>query len=174
MGVILGSGVVPIALCITWRKANKWGCISGAVIGFAAGLIAWLVTTAKLNNGIINVVVSCLSSLHGLPGLTYFLRQLEVITKCLLEISHLSSLVVLLHRPLLYWYGSVRVCLLSGSNITSVARRLWLVHYAPSQCARTVKEWSAIRRSRGCSWEREHRETDGHKRRVDFNSWNFN
>jgi hypothetical protein len=41
VGVIL---VIPIALCITWKKANKWGCISGAVIqGFAAGLIAMMV-----------------------------------------------------------------------------------------------------------------------------------
>jgi len=40
------------------EKANKWGCISGAVIGFAAGLIAWLVTTAKLNNNVINVVTT--------------------------------------------------------------------------------------------------------------------
>ncbi|KAF9043025.1 urea transporter [Panaeolus papilionaceus] len=58
MGVILGSGVVPIALCITWSKANKWGCISGSVIGFGAGIIAWLVTTATLNNNVINVVTS--------------------------------------------------------------------------------------------------------------------
>jgi len=58
MGVILGSGVIPIALCITWSKANKWGCISGAVIGFAAGVIAWLITTAKLNNNVINVVTT--------------------------------------------------------------------------------------------------------------------
>lgn len=62
MGVILGSGVAPIALCITWKKANKWGCIWGAVIGFAAGLIAWLVTTSTLNNGVINVTVSELLS----------------------------------------------------------------------------------------------------------------
>ncbi|KIY71252.1 urea transporter [Cylindrobasidium torrendii FP15055 ss-10] len=58
MGVILGSGVAPIALCITWSKANKWGCISGAIIGFAAGVIAWLVTTSTLNDGVINVVTS--------------------------------------------------------------------------------------------------------------------
>jgi len=58
MGVILGSGVIPIALCITWKKANKWGCVAGSVIGFAAGLIAWLITTAKLNNNVINVVTS--------------------------------------------------------------------------------------------------------------------
>ena len=49
MGVLLGSAVVPIALCTTWSKANKWGCISGAILGLIAGIIAWLVTTAKLN-----------------------------------------------------------------------------------------------------------------------------
>ncbi|KAI0260739.1 urea transporter [Gloeopeniophorella convolvens] len=58
MGVILGSAVVPIALCITWYRANKWGCISGAVAGFFAGIIAWLVTTSTLNGGIINVTTS--------------------------------------------------------------------------------------------------------------------
>lgn len=58
MGVILGSGVVPIALCITWSKANKWGCIGGSIVGFFCGIIAWLITTAKLNDGVINVVTS--------------------------------------------------------------------------------------------------------------------
>ncbi|KAF5309053.1 hypothetical protein D9619_013578 [Psilocybe cf. subviscida] len=58
MGVLLGSGVVPIALCITWSKANKWGCIGGSIAGLAAGLIAWLVTTSCLNDGVINVTTS--------------------------------------------------------------------------------------------------------------------
>ncbi|KAF8237060.1 urea transporter [Tricholoma matsutake] len=58
MGVILGSGVVPIALCITWSKANKWGCIIGSLAGFAAGIIAWLVTTSTLNNGVVSVLTS--------------------------------------------------------------------------------------------------------------------
>jgi len=58
MGVMLGSAVVPIALAITWKKANKWGCIGGAVAGLAAGIIAWLVTTATLNDGVIDVTVS--------------------------------------------------------------------------------------------------------------------
>jgi hypothetical protein len=52
MGVLLGSAVVPIALCITWSKANKWGCIGGAIAGLVAGIIAWMVTTAKLNSHI--------------------------------------------------------------------------------------------------------------------------
>jgi len=58
MGVILGSAVVPIALCITWSRANKWGCIGGSVVGFFFGLIAWLVTTSSLNGGVINVTTS--------------------------------------------------------------------------------------------------------------------
>ena len=57
MGVILGSAVVPIALGVTWSKANKWGCIGGSIAGFFAGIIAWLVTTSTLNGGVINVVV---------------------------------------------------------------------------------------------------------------------
>lgn len=59
MGVVLGSAVAPIALCVTWRKANKWGSICGAIAGFCAGIIAWLVATATLNNNQINVTVRC-------------------------------------------------------------------------------------------------------------------
>lgn len=58
MGVVLGSAVVPIALCVCWKKANKWGCIAGAIVGFCAGVISWLVTTATLNGGVLNVTVS--------------------------------------------------------------------------------------------------------------------
>jgi urea-proton symporter len=60
MGVILGAAVVPIALCVTWKKANKWGCIAGAVSGFFCGLVAWLVTTSALNGGVLSVAVSTL------------------------------------------------------------------------------------------------------------------
>jgi Na+/proline symporter len=55
MGTLLGSAVVPIALCTTWSKANKWGCINGAIWGLIAGIIAWIVTTAKNNSNVINV-----------------------------------------------------------------------------------------------------------------------
>ncbi|KAJ3757060.1 urea transporter [Lentinula raphanica] len=65
MGVILGSGVVPIALCITWSKANKWGCIVGSVVGFFAGLLAWLVTTGTLYEGVIDVTVQNYPMLAG-------------------------------------------------------------------------------------------------------------
>ncbi|KAI0685361.1 urea transporter [Cytidiella melzeri] len=58
MGVILGSAVVPIALCISWKKANKWGCVVGAITGFGCGLIAWLATTSALNGGVLSVATT--------------------------------------------------------------------------------------------------------------------
>ncbi|KAF8678108.1 sodium solute symporter (SSF) family [Rhizoctonia solani] len=57
-GTLLGSAVVPIALCITWQKASKIGCIVGAISGLFAGIIAWLVTTSTLNDKVINVTTS--------------------------------------------------------------------------------------------------------------------
>ncbi|KAH7921519.1 urea transporter [Leucogyrophana mollusca] len=65
MGVILGSAVVPIALCITWRKANRTGCVVGSVIGFAAGVGAWLGVTAGCNAGVINVTSLLITSSTG-------------------------------------------------------------------------------------------------------------
>ncbi|TEB29666.1 urea transporter [Coprinellus micaceus] len=55
MGVLLGSAVVPIALAITWRKANKWGCIGGAIAGLLLGIVAWLVTAATRHDGLLTV-----------------------------------------------------------------------------------------------------------------------
>ncbi|KAJ2935430.1 hypothetical protein H1R20_g1666, partial [Candolleomyces eurysporus] len=55
MGVLLGSAVVPIALAITWRKANKWGCIGGAIAGLCLGIVAWLVTAAARHDGVLTV-----------------------------------------------------------------------------------------------------------------------
>ena len=66
MGVILGSAVVPIALCITWSKASRAGCVGGAVIGFVAGIAAWLGVTAGCNAGVINVTVrDCSATVCG-------------------------------------------------------------------------------------------------------------
>lgn len=38
MGTLLGSAVVPIALCISVKKANRMGCVVGALAGFASGI----------------------------------------------------------------------------------------------------------------------------------------
>ncbi|BGP54557.1 hypothetical protein JCM8202v2_002143 [Rhodotorula sphaerocarpa] len=55
MGVVIGAGVVPVALAIMWHKANRYACMGGAVIGTSSALIGWLVATAKLNDGVINL-----------------------------------------------------------------------------------------------------------------------
>lgn len=43
MGVLIGSAVIPIALCLMWKKTNKWGAIAGAVLGQWFGLVAWVI-----------------------------------------------------------------------------------------------------------------------------------
>ena len=43
MGVLIGSAVIPIALCLMWKKTNKWGAIAGAVLGQWCGLVAWVI-----------------------------------------------------------------------------------------------------------------------------------
>lgn len=58
MGCIIGSAVCPVALAIMSTRANKWGCIGGAWSGLFAGLIAWLVTTATLNDGEISIATT--------------------------------------------------------------------------------------------------------------------
>ncbi|GAA5975714.1 hypothetical protein JCM10908_005255 [Rhodotorula pacifica] len=55
MGVVIGAGVVPIALAIMWSKANRYACMGGAIFGTSSALIGWLVATAKLNSGTINL-----------------------------------------------------------------------------------------------------------------------
>jgi len=58
MGCIIGSAVCPVALAIMSTRANKWGCIGGAWSGLCAGLTAWLVTTATLNDGEITIATT--------------------------------------------------------------------------------------------------------------------
>lgn len=58
MGVLLGGAVCPIAIGITWRRANRTGCVVGAITGLVAGVGTWLGTTARLSDGVINVTTS--------------------------------------------------------------------------------------------------------------------
>mmetsp|Transcript_8216 Transcript_8216/g.11087 ORF Transcript_8216/g.11087 Transcript_8216/m.11087 type:complete len:684 (+) Transcript_8216:550-2601(+) len=43
MGIFIGSAVIPIALVLTWDKANAEGAIAGALCGQVLGVIFWLV-----------------------------------------------------------------------------------------------------------------------------------
>lgn len=54
-GCIIGCAVVPIAMCITWKRCNGTGAVVGCVTGFICAITGWLVCTAKLNDGVITV-----------------------------------------------------------------------------------------------------------------------
>ena len=57
MGVIIGSAVCPIAFCMVWSKCTASGAVSGALIGLAAAVCAWLGYT-KANYGVVNLATT--------------------------------------------------------------------------------------------------------------------
>lgn len=58
MGVIISSAVLPATLTLMWEKQNWWAATLSPILGLVCSIIAWLVTTAKLNDGVINVETS--------------------------------------------------------------------------------------------------------------------
>jgi len=54
MGIVIGSAVVPLWYCLTWKNANAAGAIAGAWMGQAMAIIVWLVV-AQIDQGAINV-----------------------------------------------------------------------------------------------------------------------
>jgi SSS family transporter len=55
MGIFIGSAVIPVALVLTWGKANAEGAIGGAVTGLLLGIISWIVACHIEFDGVINV-----------------------------------------------------------------------------------------------------------------------
>jgi Na+/proline symporter len=58
MGVIISSAVLPATLTLMWKGQNFWAATLSPPLGLCCSIIAWLVTTAKLNDGVINVETS--------------------------------------------------------------------------------------------------------------------
>ena len=55
MGIIIGSAVFPIAASITWAKTSAFAAITSAVVTLPLAIMTWLITAAKLNNGLIDL-----------------------------------------------------------------------------------------------------------------------
>ncbi|KAJ6286794.1 Sodium:solute symporter family-domain-containing protein [Bipolaris maydis] len=58
MGVIISSAVLPATLTLMWKGQNKWAATLSPVLGLCCSITTWLVTTAKLNDGVITVETS--------------------------------------------------------------------------------------------------------------------
>jgi hypothetical protein len=58
MGVIISSAVLPATLTLMWKGQNFWAATLSPILGLICSLTAWLVTTSKLNDGVINVATS--------------------------------------------------------------------------------------------------------------------
>ncbi|KAF7455402.1 Urea active transporter [Pyrenophora tritici-repentis] len=58
MGVIISSAVLPATLTLMWKGQNKWAATLSPILGLCCSITAWLVTTSKLNDGVITVATS--------------------------------------------------------------------------------------------------------------------
>jgi len=47
-GIFLGSAVLPIVFCLTWKDCSGLGAISGSVGGLVLGLVSWIVSSQIL------------------------------------------------------------------------------------------------------------------------------
>lgn len=55
LGCATASGVFPVTLTFTWGRLNKWGAVSGSILGMFLAIAIWLIT-CKAYLGEINVV----------------------------------------------------------------------------------------------------------------------
>jgi hypothetical protein len=52
LGIIVCPTVFPVFSCLTWSKANRWGALTGMVVGLPVGIMAWLVSAYKLEGAV--------------------------------------------------------------------------------------------------------------------------
>jgi Na+/proline symporter len=103
MGVIISSAVLPATLTLMWKGQNFWAATLSPVLGLMCSLTAWLVTTSRLNNGVISVetsgannpmlagnVVALLSPMVFIPVLTLIFGMGKLLPSDL-DISRLTT-----------------------------------------------------------------------------------
>ena len=69
MGILIGSAVVPIVLCMSWARLTGPAMMSGAIGGTVVGLTVWLSVAASRPGGLGNFfentgVCPCMSSFN--------------------------------------------------------------------------------------------------------------
>ncbi|KAG2435987.1 hypothetical protein HYH02_011700 [Chlamydomonas schloesseri] len=55
MGIVIGSAVFPIAASLTWAKCSATAACVSAVVTTPLAIMTWLITAAKLNDGVVNL-----------------------------------------------------------------------------------------------------------------------
>ncbi|KAK3104356.1 hypothetical protein FSP39_000209 [Pinctada imbricata] len=52
MGILIGSAVIPIGLCMCWEKLSGNGMVAGSISGTVFALITWLVVASTNEGGL--------------------------------------------------------------------------------------------------------------------------
>ena len=58
MGVLIGSAVIPIVLCMFWDRLTGFAMVSGALVGLVSGLVVWLCVAASKPGGLSDFIAS--------------------------------------------------------------------------------------------------------------------
>ena len=58
MGVLIGSAVIPIILCMFWARITGKAMMSGSIGGAIIGIISWLSVSATQDGGLSDFFVS--------------------------------------------------------------------------------------------------------------------
>ena len=66
MGVLIGSAVIPISLCLFWSRLTGPAMMTGAIGGAVLGLVSWLVVSSFQPGGLRNFFDST-GNLLGTP-----------------------------------------------------------------------------------------------------------
>jgi SSS family transporter len=85
MGILIGSAVTPILLSVTWKKTNRFGAISGCLVGIACGISVWLISASYFYGE-----VSISSTSRDIPLLLGNITSISVGASLTLTISFLK------------------------------------------------------------------------------------
>jgi hypothetical protein len=128
MGVIISSAVLPATLTLMWKGQNKWAATLSPVLGLCCSITAWLVTTSKLNDGVITVATSgannpmLAGNVVALLSPVIFIPILTLIFGVGKSLSCVAAIYLLTQSSDNYdWVSMKNIRLVDDSDVTTAA-----------------------------------------------------
>lgn len=69
MGILVGSAVIPLALCMFWGRLTGIAMVIGSVSGTCVALITWLAVASTFDGGLSLFLDNTGNSIHREPSL---------------------------------------------------------------------------------------------------------
>lgn len=69
MGILVGSAVIPLVLCMFWGRLTGIAMVIGSVSGTCVALITWLAVASTFDGGLSLFLDNTGNSIHREPSL---------------------------------------------------------------------------------------------------------